>query len=60
MEIKAGASVNRDDAKGLLKLAGMAGESFQAGIVFYDGEATLPLHKEASILAVPFCKLWTL
>lgn len=60
IEIKAGASVNRDDAKGLLKLAGIAGECFQAGIVLYDGEATLPLHKQAGILAVPISKLWEL
>lgn len=60
VEIKAAASVRRDDAKGLLKLAGIAGEAFQAGIVFYDGEATLPLHKEAGILAVPISRLWEL
>ena len=60
VEIKAGSSVNRDDAKGLLKLAGIAGERFQAGIVFYDGEATFFLHKDAGILAVPISKLWQL
>ena len=60
VEIKAASSVNRDDAKGLLKLAGIAGERFQAGIVFYDGEATLPLNNEAGILAVPISKLWQL
>lgn len=60
VEIKAASSVNRDDAKGLLKLASIAGERFQAGIVFYDGEATLPLYKEAGILAVPISKLWEL
>ncbi|PAW66422.1 MAG: AAA family ATPase [Verrucomicrobiia bacterium Tous-C4TDCM] len=60
VEIKAGASANRDDAKGLLKLAGIAGKSFQAGIVFYDGEATFPLHQEADIHAVALSKLWEL
>jgi len=60
VEIKAGSSVYRDDARGLLKLAGIAGDCFQAGIVFYDGEATLPLHKDAGILAVPVSKLWEL
>ncbi len=40
VEIKASSSVNRDDAKGLLKLAGIAGECFQAGIVLCNGEAT--------------------
>jgi hypothetical protein len=47
-------------AKGLLKLAGIAGDAFQAGIVFYDGEAMLPLVREAGILAVPISKLWEL
>jgi len=60
IEIKAGASVKRDDAKSLRKLAEIAGNRFQAGIVFYDGEATLPLDKEAGILAVPISKLWKL
>lgn len=60
VEIKAASSVNRDDAKGLLKLAGIASERFQAGIVFYDGEATLALYKEGGILAVPISKLWEL
>ena len=60
VEIKAGSSVSRDDAKGLLKLASIAGERFQVGIVFYDGEAILPLYKEMSILAVPISKLWEL
>lgn len=60
VEVKAAASVNREDAKGLRKLAEIAGDAFQAGIVFYDGEAILPLHKEANILAVPVSKLWEL
>lgn len=38
----------------------IAGDAFQAGIVFYDGEATLSLDKEAGIRAVPLSKLWTL
>jgi predicted AAA+ superfamily ATPase len=60
IEIKAGSSVNRDDARGLLKLAGIAGDAFQADIVFHDGEARLPLVREAGILAVPISKLWEL
>lgn len=60
VEVKAASSVNQDDAKGLLKLANIAGDRFQAGIVFYDGEATLPLHKDTGILAVPISKLWEL
>ncbi len=60
VEVKAAASVNRDDAKGLRKLAEIAGDALQGGIVFYDGEAILPLHREAGILAVPISKLWEL
>lgn len=60
VEIKAAATVNQSDAKGLLKLASVAGDSFQAGIVFYDGEATLSLSKEVNILAAPLTKLWEL
>lgn len=60
IEIKTAASVNQKDAKGLLKLAGIAGEKFKAGIVFYNGEATIPLDKESNILAVPISKLWEL
>jgi predicted AAA+ superfamily ATPase len=59
IEIKTAASATSKDIKGLLKLASIAGERFQQGIVFYDGQATLPLHKEPSILAMPISKLWS-
>jgi len=38
----------------------LAGDAFQGGIVLYDGEAILPLYKDAGILAVPLSKLWEL
>ena len=60
IEIKTAASVSQKDAKGLVKLAGIAGENFQGGIVFYDGHATLPLHHDQNILAVPISQLWEL
>ncbi len=60
IEIKAAASATSQDTRGLLKLASVAGARFQQGIVFYDGQATLPLSKEPSILAVPISKLWKL
>lgn len=60
IEIKAAASVNREDSKGLCKLAEVAGDSFQGGIVFYDGESILPLYRERGILAVPLSQLWEL
>ena len=60
VEIKAAASATSQDIKGLLKLANVAGKRFQQGIVFYDGQATLPLNKDPAILAVPIAKLWEL
>jgi predicted AAA+ superfamily ATPase len=60
IEIKTASSATSNDAKGLLKLSTISGDRFQAGIVFYDGKATLPLHKEPKILAVPISKLWEL
>jgi len=58
VEIKAASSVNATDAKGLLKLAATAEAAFQGGIILYDGPATFFVDKQASILAVPFAKLW--
>jgi predicted AAA+ superfamily ATPase len=60
VEIKAAATASAQDIKGLLKLASIAGERFQQGIVFYDGQATLPLNKTPEIFAVPISKLWKL
>lgn len=60
VEIKAAASVKREDSKGLCKLAEVAGDCFQGGIVFYDGESILPLNNDRNILAVPVSKLWEL
>ncbi len=60
IEIKAASSASSRDMNGLLKLAHIAGERFQSGIVFYDGKASLPLNKAPNILAVPISKLWEL
>lgn len=60
VEVKAAASVNRDDARGLRKLADVAGEAFGGGIVLYDGDTIVSLDKETGILAVPICRLWEL
>lgn len=60
VEVKASASVDLGDAKGLNKLAGIAGKNFQGGIVLYDGEAIVSLCRETGVLAVPFSKLWEL
>ena len=60
IEIKAASSVRLSDAKGLLRLANIAADDFQAGVVFYDGEATVRLSKLPDVLAVPISKLWKL
>jgi len=59
-EVKTAASVSRADAKGLLRLADVAGKRYRGGIVFYDGTAILPLDREHDIFAVPVSELWTL
>ncbi len=58
VEVKTAASVGVADARGLLRLASVAGKQYQGGIVFYDGPAILPLNREHNILAVPIEKLW--
>ncbi len=60
IEVKAAASANASDAKGLQKLAVTADSAFQGGAVLYDGEATFFLDKQTNILAVPISKLWEL
>ena len=57
VEIKASATVNSTDTKGLRRLAAAAGNDFQGGIVFYDGNSILPLNDHA-YMAVPISKLW--
>ena len=59
MEVKAAASVNDSDGKGLRRLAAQAGPDFQTGIVLYDGNEILPLD-QPDLLAVPVSKLWEL
>ncbi len=59
IEVKASSSVKPSDAKGLRRLAAIAGEDFQGGIVFYNGNSILPLG-DPSLLAVPISKLWEL
>jgi predicted AAA+ superfamily ATPase len=58
IEVKAAATAGPSDGKGLLRLAEIAGVTFQQGIVFYDGSSTIPLNKRRNIYAVPISKLW--
>lgn len=43
VEIKAAATVNERDFRGLKKLARAAGEQFKLGVLLYDGKENLPL-----------------
>lgn len=56
IEVKASATVNERDFRGLKKLADVAGEQFRYGILLYDGTETLPLGK--GLWAAPLSSLW--
>ncbi|NIP92360.1 MAG: ATP-binding protein [Akkermansiaceae bacterium] len=58
VEVKASATVNPADGKGLRRLAEQAGKDFLGGALLYDGNATFRLGDER-IHAVPIAKLWT-
>jgi predicted AAA+ superfamily ATPase len=57
IEIKASATVQAADFKGLRKLAKACGSDFQLGIVFYDGEKSVPFGER--LFAAPISCLWT-
>ena len=57
IEVKASASVSREDGRGLRRLAEACGDGFRGGIVLYDGDDILPLGDER-LLAVPLRELW--
>ena len=42
VEVKASASVRREDFKGLAALAEFAGSAFERGVLFYGGQEALP------------------
>src|SRR5690606_34239004 len=56
VEVKAAASINRADFKGLRKLREASGDRFAAGVVLYDGEATASFG--GNLFAVPIRSLW--
>ena len=56
VEVKAAASVSRDDFAGLRRLATLAGRKFAGGVVLYDGTETLPVGD--GLWAVPVSTLW--
>ena len=56
IEVKAGATVNADDFKGLHKLARACGDDFKLGDVLYDGEKAVPFADH--FFAAPISCLW--
>ena len=56
VEIKAAASVNPSDFRGLRKLQKAAGDRFVRGVVLYDGETGIPFGD--GFHAVPISRLW--
>ena len=55
IEVKASATVKKEDFKGLIKLKEACGKKFAAGVVFYDGENVLPFGE--GLYAVPISEL---
>jgi uncharacterized protein len=56
LEVKAGATVNANDFKGLRKLAAATAGNFKLGVVLYDGERALPFGDR--LFAAPVSCLW--
>ena len=56
VEIKAAATVNSTDFRGLRKLEKTVGDRFVRGIVLYDGETSIPFGDRFH--AVPMSRLW--
>ena len=55
IEVKAGATVTRDDFKGLARLRTIDPAAFVAGVVVYDGDAIVPFGEK--LFAVPIAEL---
>lgn len=56
LEIKAGATVNAGDFRGLRKLSEASGDNFKLGLVLYDSENTVPFGER--MFAAPISTLW--
>lgn len=57
VEVKAAATVQERDLRGLKKLANLAAQDFKMGVILYDGDETLPLGN--SFWAMPVSSLWS-
>jgi predicted AAA+ superfamily ATPase len=58
VEVKAAASIDSSDTRGLQRLAEQTGTDFRGGIVFYDGDSVFSLNRKLNLYAVPISKLW--
>lgn len=56
IEVKASATLGKNDLRGLKRLASMAGDQMLMGLVLYDGTETLPLGE--NFWAAPISTLW--
>jgi hypothetical protein len=56
VEVKAAATVGDADFRGLRKLRDAAGSAFAAGVVLYDGSATVRFGN--GLFAIPVRRLW--
>lgn len=56
IEVKASATVNTGDFKGLRKLADVCDDDFKLGILLYDGEKVVPFGNR--LIAAPLSCLW--
>ena len=57
IEVKAGATLGRNDVRGLRWLADAAGKRFLRGVLLYTGQEMLPFGPD--ITALPISALWT-
>ena len=56
IEVKASATANAGDFKGLRKLADACGDDFKLGLLLYDGEREVPFGDR--LFAAPISCLW--
>lgn len=56
IEVKASATVRREDFRGLKRLASACGEDFCLGVILYDGDRVLPFGPR--LFAAPIPTLW--
>ena len=56
VEVKAAATIQESDLRGLKRLASVAGDRFKMGVLLYDGSETLPLGD--GLWAAPLSSLW--